>query len=138
MTDDLKIIEPAIEQLLKTLANGQIYHLRAPQGVTGSFIIFQQVDSDRWETLDGPTRVALSYQRIDAYAVNSYDAIKLGAQIEKILDGYVGRVYHGDDSPQEYVDIADLKYQNTFDLLDDNEEPFMFRNSAVYLINYNQ
>lgn len=143
-----KIADPAIFELLKTISNvalvggaatPRIYALRAPQNVEPPFIVFQEVDSDRWRHINGPSSApAQAYFQIDAYAALPYEAKELGAAIEQALDGFRGVVNHGTNSPQDFVDIRGISYQNGSDLPDQTDEPFLFRRLAVYLVTYRQ
>lgn len=141
----LKIVDPAIYELLKPLIGTdtdgakKLYALKAPQNVEPPFIVFQEVDSQRFRHLNGPSGPAQAFFQIDAYALLPYDAKRLGADIELALDGYRGIVYHGDNSPQdEFVDIDGISYQNGSDLPDQTDEPFLYRRLAVYLVTYKQ
>lgn len=133
-----KYPEPALVELLNNLAPGKVYMMRAPQNETGPFIIIQRVDSDRWRSINGPSGMAQANIQIDSYAKKYTTAKDLGAQVESILDGYKGVVYYGDESPSEFVRIAGASLQNDIDIPDQTDEPFLFRNSMVFLITYEQ
>lgn len=133
-----KLCEPAIYELLNGLASGNVYFMRAPQNSTGPFIIIQRTDSERWRAINGPSGVAQAFIQIDAYASEYIAAKELGAQIESILDGYAGTVYHGNNSPQDFVEIGGITLQNDTDIFDQTDEPFLFRSSADYLVTFNQ
>lgn len=134
----MKLVEPAIYELLRTLAAGRVYALRAPQNSTAPFIIFQRIDSERWRAINGPSGIAQVTIQVDCYASTYYAAKELAAEIEEILDGYRGTVSWGEGSPQEFVRIGGVSLQNDSDLLDQTEEPFLYRNTATYLVTYNQ
>ena len=134
----LKYAEPAIYELLSGLAGGRVYALRAPENSVEPFIIFQQVDSERWRSLKAPSGIAQATFQIDAYAAEFYASKDLAASIEEILDGHRGIVYYGSDSPQDSVDIAGISLQGDTDLLDQTDLPLLFRNSASYLVTYRQ
>lgn len=134
----MKLVEPAIYELLKNLAGGKVYALAAPDGENGPFIVFQRVDSERWRDINGPSGIAQAHIQIDSYAEKYYDAKALGASIEVILDGYRGTVSYGTDSPQNTVAIAGITLQNDVDITDQTDEPILFRNAATYLVTYHQ
>lgn len=133
----IKILEPAIYELLKSLAGGKVYHLRAKQGDTGPFIVYQRTDSTRWVSLAGPsTGVAQALIQIDCYSAKPFEAQQLGGQVETILDGYRGTVTYTDPAPGDSIKITGATLQNELNMTDQTDEPFMFRNSATYLITY--
>lgn len=134
----MKLVEPAIYELLKTLAAGAVYAMRAPQGATGPFIIFQRVDGERWRHINGPTGICQASIQIDCYATDYYESKELATEVEEILDGYANTVYYGDESPQEFVKIGGISLQTDADLFDQTDEPFLFRSSSTYLVTYNQ
>ncbi len=139
-----KFVEPALFELVKDLvADEKAFWMRAPDNETGPFIIYQHVDRDQFgknvlnRTPGQPGKVQ-AYIQIDCYA-QVIDVTKaLGASVEYALDGYSGTVYHGTDSPQDSVVIDAIALQNDVDLVDQTDEPLLFRNSAVYLVTYNQ
>lgn len=139
-----KYVEPAIFELVKNLVDDdKAFWMRAPQNVTGDFIVYQRVDRQDFgknilNRTAGTPGKAQAYIQIDAYATDPDTAKALGASIEYTLDGYNGTVYHGTDSPQASVVIGGITLQNDVDLVDQTDEPLLFRNSAVYLVTYNQ
>ena len=139
----MKYCERAIYELLKALAGGKVYAMQAPHNAPGPFVIFQRIDSERpgKATLNrtaGQGGLAQATIQIDAYAASYFAAKDLGVQIETILDGYRGTVYYGTNSPQESVRIAGVTLQNDSDLFDQTDQPNLFRNSATYLVTYQQ
>lgn len=134
----MKIVEYAIYELLKNLAGGKVFAMRAPAGETGPFIIFQRTDSERWRAINGPSGVVRAYIQIDCYAAGIYEAKELGADVESLLDGYMGEVYYGTNSPRDSVKIGGITMQNDLDIFDQTDQPNLFRNSASYVVNYNQ
>lgn len=133
-----KYCEPAIHELLKPLASGAVYALRAPDNAKGPFIIFQQIDSERWRDINGPAGQKQVYMQIDCYDISQYGAKDLGGEVETILDGFAGTVYYGTDSPQKFVKIGGITCQGDDDLIDQTAKPLLHRNSAVYLITHEQ
>lgn len=136
----MKFPEPAIYKLLSAaLGHTRIYPLRAPQKLTAPFIIYQRTGSnDRWRSIGGPSNIAQANIQIDVYAENYEDAKNIAGTIERTLDGYRGTVYYGASSPQLTVDAKAISLQGEFDTLDQTDEPFLFRNSADYLVTYEQ
>lgn len=134
----MKTVEPAIFELLKSLNSNRVYPLNAPQNVTAPFIVYNRVDSERWRSVNSPSGIAQATIQIDVYAATYQAAKELALSIENTLDGYRGLVYYGTDSPQEFVRIAGISLQNDVDLLDQTEKPLLFRNSANYLVTYEQ
>jgi hypothetical protein len=134
----MKYPEKAIYELIKTLASGRVYGVKAPQNATPPFIVFQRIDSDRWRSVNGASGMAQATIQIDVYDDSLYGAKDVAIQIEDTLESYRGTVYYGSDSPQESIRIAGISTQNDSDSLDQTAEPFLFRNSADYLVTYEQ
>lgn len=136
----MKLLEKALFELIKNLAGSdtKVYALRAPKDAPGPFIIFQRVDSSRFRSINNPSGVAQATIQIDCYAREYYAAKEMGLTMENLLDGYMGVVYYGDDSPSEFVDIAGISLQGDADILDDTDEPFLYRSTNSYLITYYQ
>lgn len=135
----MKTCERGIFELLVGFAGGNVFAQRAPQKQVPPFIVFQRVDSTRLgRHLRGTTGLAQAYIQIDVYANEYYAAKDLAASVENAIDGYTGIVYHGSDSPQQFVEICGVSLQNDVDLLDETDEPLLQRNSAVYLVTYKQ
>lgn len=125
-------------QLLKNLAGGRVYAMRAPQNTPAPFIVFQEVDSSRWRSINGPTGFAQASFQVDSYATTLYAAKELALSVESIIDGYSGSVAINTDSPTVFVKIGGISYQNGIDLLDQTEEPLLYRRSDNYLVTYEQ
>lgn len=134
----MKTVERGIYDLLKSYASGRVYIMRAPQGATAPFIVFQRTGSERWRSINGPSGIAQADIQIDVYAETLYAAKDLAATIEAAIDGYRGTVYYGNNSPQDSVVICGISLQNDIDLFDQTDEPFLFRNSMSYLVTYEQ
>lgn len=140
-----KFPEPAIYELLKSLVSGnKVYWEAAPPNEAAPFIVFQEVDSSLLgkrvlNRSAGQAGLVQSYIQVDCYGVSPGTKKALGKLVEYTLDGYSGTVYHGNDSPQESVIIGGISKQDgEFDVVDRTDEPLLFRNSAVYLVTYNQ
>lgn len=135
---DVKIVEPAIWELLKGLASGAVYFLRAPQNAIGPFIVIQRTDSTRWRHINGPSGIAQAHIQIDCYDNTYYTAKALAASVETLLDGYDGIVYYGTNSPRESVEIGGISLQNDLDTLDQTDQPVLYRNISTFLVTYKQ
>jgi hypothetical protein len=133
-----KIVHKALYELLKPLASGKLYTSRAPDGAKGPFIIIQKTGGERWRAINGPSGIARVDMQIDAYADTPYGAQALAGEIETILDGYRGIVYHGANSPQDFVRIAGIVLDSDADLFDETDEPFLHRVTATYSVTYDQ
>lgn len=136
-----KICEPALFELISAVAGERVYALKAPQheaSDTAPFVVFQRTESERWRSINGPSGIAQAFIQVDVYAVNYYTAKQLAADIEYALDGYRGIVYHGDNSPQDFVDIGGISLQNDSDILDETDDPVLYRAYASYLVTYTQ
>lgn len=140
-----KYPEPAIFELLKTLvANEAVFWEAAKPNQPGPFIVYQQVDSDQFgkrvlNRSAGQAGTVQSYIQIDCYGTTPAEKKALGKLVEYTLDGYEGTVYHGSNSPQDSVVIGGISKQDgETDFVDRTDEPLLFRNSAVYLVTYNQ
>ncbi len=135
----MKILEKALRQkLIEITGEENVFLLRAPDKQAGTFVIIQRVDSQRWRSINNPSGIAQADMQIDVYSEDIYDAKTLGATIENALDGFSGTVYHGDNSPQDFVEIGGITLQNELDTIDDEDEPILFRNLARYTVTYNQ
>jgi hypothetical protein len=135
----MKFCENAIRQLIATeLGHDRVYPLRAPQNATTPFVVFQRTSSERWRSINNPSGIAQAIIQIDVYDSTLESAKDIGGEIEILLDGYRGLVYYGSNSPQDFVEIAGISLQSDVDLLDQTEEPFLYRNSADYLVTYKQ
>lgn len=134
-----KIVEHGIYEKLKHLAGGRVSALRAEQNSETPFIVFQRTDSDdRSRAINNPSGIAKAYIQIDVYDTGYFSTKALAAYVESTLDGFAGSVYYGDDSPQEFVQIAGISLQNDVDVLDQTDEPVLYRSSASYLVTYYQ
>lgn len=136
----MKNCERAINELLKPLAaTGLVYALCAAKNSATPFIVFQRIGSERLgEHLQGRAHLAQADIQIDVYANDYYAAKDLAATIESTLAGYRGTVYHGTASPQEFVRIAGVTVQGDSDLLDETDDPLLYRNTNVYTVTYEQ
>jgi hypothetical protein len=134
----MKIADKAIHHLLSGLASGRVYLMRAPQNATAPFIVFQEVDSSRWRSINAPSGIAQSTFQIDTYSQRPYEAKELAADVEEILDGYADTVFYGSDSPQDFLKIAGITLQSAVDLVDQTDEPLLFRKSVTYTVTYYQ
>jgi len=133
-----KQVEPAIVELIDSVIPNKIYHMRAPDNTSGEFIIIQRTNSERWRSINAPSGMVQAEIQIDAYAATITRARAIGAEIETILDGYMGVVSYGNDDPQISVDIAGISLQNEFDTFDQTDTPMLYRNLANYLVTYKQ
>ena len=133
-----KLVEQAVYEKLRALAGGQVYALRAPQNVSGDFIVFQRVNSARWRSINAPSGVAQATIQVDSYSNTYYGAKELGALVETELDGFRGIVAYGDGSPQETIDIGGISLQSDVDLIEQTDEPFLYRNLMTFLVTYDQ
>lgn len=129
-------VEKGVFELIKTKAGGRIYALTAPQNATVPFVVFQRVSGDRWRSVNAPSGISQVTIQIDCYALDYYGAKDLAVEIETILDGHRGTVYYGSGSPQDSVRIAGISLDSESDLLDQDEEPFLYRVSTRYLTTY--
>lgn len=135
----MKTCERGIHKILEVFASGKVYALRAPQNAVPPFVVFQRTDSVRMGNhLQGRAHLAQATIQVDVYANDFYSAKDLAAQIESTLAGYYGTVYYGSASPQEFVRIAGVTLQGDSDLLDETDTPILHRNSAAYLVTYEQ
>jgi hypothetical protein len=136
----MKIIEKALFELLKTITDvsNRVYAMRAPQNAASPFIVFQRVDSERWRSIDGPSGMAQALFQIDCYSTGFYECKDIQMQVEELLDGYSGLVYYGSESPRESIKIGGISLQNDIDIIDQTDNPVLFRNIGSFLVTYNQ
>lgn len=140
-----KFSEPAIFELLKTLvADESVFWGAAPPNQKADFIVYQEVDTDKMGKFilnpsPGQAATVQSYIQVDCYSETALGAKTLGKLVEFTLDGYENTVYYGGNSPQDFVVIGSISKQDGDAMLvDRTDEPLLFRNSAVYLVTYNQ
>jgi len=133
-------IQRALYQLLKTtpVPGNRIYALRAPQNVTAPFVVYQRIAGERDHHLKGASGIVQARFLIDVYDREYHASRLLAADIEDVLDGYSGIVAFGNDSPQETIKVAAITCQSDVDLMDESDEPFLYRVSTDYLITYHQ
>ena len=134
-------MERALFEKLKSanlVAESKIYALRAKQGDTGPFIIYQRISSERWRHINGPTGMVQAMMQIDIYTGDYNETKALALQVEQLLDGFRGTVAYGDDSPRETLRFGGISLQNDIDIFDQTDEPFLCRVSQDYLITYEQ
>ena len=136
----MSLVEKAIYELLKdTVANNQVYSIRAPQNVTGDFIVMRRTSSQRWRSINAPSGVDQVDLQIDAYSYGDYYTAKeLGESIETILDGYSGTVSLTGTSPLETIKVLGITLQNDLDLIEQEEDNFLYRNLLNFLVTYEQ
>jgi len=140
----MKIIERSFYELLKGLAGGAVYMMRAPDKAAGPFLIVQRVDSDRsYDSINTAGGIAKAYIQVDAYHPKYYGAKTLSGQVEAILNkfrGVVNVTYLADDGStvNEAQNIAGISLQNDVDIFDDTDQPYLFRNSNVFIVTYYQ
>lgn len=132
----MKNVHPALYELLKTFASGRVTIARAPQNQTTPFVVFQEVASERWRTINDRTGMCQDTFQIDVYGSTMNEAKELALSIENSLDGYRGTVYYGSDSPQDFVRIAGISRQDGGSTIDQTDEPFLYRAYADYLVTY--
>jgi len=131
------MISRAVYNLIKTAAPAQdVYELMAPQGEAAPFIVYNKTTESRWRHINGPDGMAQDTFQIDVYAGTSNQADEIANIIENTFDGYRGLVYYGSDSPQDSIRIGGISMQTGFSLLDQTDEPFLYRVSRDYLITY--
>lgn len=133
-------MERALYQKLTAITevSNRIYALRAPQNVTAPFIVYQRVSSDRWRSINGPSRMVQATMQIDVYAQKFSEVKDLALAVEQLLDGFRGEVAYGSDSPQDTLRFAGISLVNDVDILDQTDEPLLYRVSADYLVTYEQ
>jgi len=133
-------MERALYEKIKTtpVPGNRIYALRAPQNASAPFVVYQRIDSDRWRHINGPTGMVQATMQIDIYAVSYNQAKQLALDIENTLDGFRGTVAYGSNSPQDTIRFGGISCQTDLDILDQTDEPFLYRVSQDYLITYEQ
>src|ERR1044072_5023113 len=120
--------EKAINSLIKNAVGGRAYDLVAPQKTATPFAIVQRVSSERVRAINGPSGIAQALIQVDVYGDDSAGVRETADAIETILDGYSGTVMCG--TPSVGVKIAGISLQNEHNILDQTDEPRLFRNIA--------
>ena len=133
----MRYIEPAIYELLKNFVSGRVSAMIASQRAEMPFIVYQQIDSSRWKTITGTTGMAQASIQVDVYSPRYHEMKAIAAQVEQLLDGYDDTVYYSLDGTEDQVRVG-ISLQNAEDMGDSEGDPFLYRNSAVYLVTYNQ
>lgn len=128
-------IEKAIYELMKTKAGGRVYDRRAPQNAEAPFIVYQRKTSTRWRDINGPSGWTQADIMVDCYGETATASKDLALEIEELLDGYDGNVTIPGNSPADIANLG-ISLQEDSDMLDQTEEPFLYRNSAIYLLTY--
>lgn len=128
----MKIVEKALVELLSAIPN--VYVHIAPQNLTDDFVIIQRTTSQRWRSTKAPSGIAQATIQIDCYSKTYYGSKTLGGQVETILDGFRGVVTHDSVNYR----IGGLSLQSDGDLLDQSDEPLLFRNILTFLVTYDQ
>ncbi len=127
-------MEKALYSLLNTLAPDKVYALRARQGAVAPFIVFQGTNIDEWRSINGPSGIAQSTMQIDCYDREYYDAKALAEQVRNLIDGFSDTVTFEGVATR----FGGISHQSGFDVLDETDDPPLFRSSASYLITYDQ
>lgn len=130
------MVEKAFFELLKGLAGGNVFALNAPANSLGPFIVFQRTDSEVWRSINGPSGIIQAYIQVDVYAPKYFQAKDMAEQVSLILDGYRGTVLVGTDSPQQAIKIAGISKQTDVDILDETDNPKLYRVSHSFLATY--
>src|SRR6218665_3256745 len=103
------MIEIAVRSLIKDLAAGNCFFLRAPDQQKGRFIIITREDAENWPTADGAIDFNPVYIRIDAYAETYAGAKRLFGDIKTLLNGFMGDVQFtvsaDGDAPEQDIKI---------------------------------
>jgi hypothetical protein len=128
--------EKALFQLINELVEGRVYALVAPQNSPTPYVIMQRIESERWRSINAPSGIAQAHIQVDVYASDFDTARVTAGAIEDVLDGYMGIVSCG--SPPVNVPICGISLQNEHDILDQTDEPRLFRNIAEYIVTYKQ
>lgn len=132
----MKIVDKALYELLKAFAGGRIYSMRAPQNVTAPFVVFQSVDSESWDSINNPAEIASETFQIDIYSKTPFEAKQLDKDIKAVINKFSGTVSYGSDSPSDTIKIAGISFLNGVDLIDETDEPLLFRRSSNYRVIY--
>ena len=133
------IADPAVYELLKEFAGGNVFADQAPDGQEAPFIVYNEVDFSTIKVLRGTSSGPVNaYFRIDAYERDPYAAKILGKKIRDKLDAFIGVVEHGENSPKDTVDIKGISFQNGASLTDQFEKPLLYRRTGVYLVKYQE
>lgn len=129
------LIEDAIYELIKVFAEGKVYLTRAESGDAGPFVVYKLNDGVRWRSINKQSDVEKGFIQIDSYAEKYRDARKLGRSIEKAIVDYNGTMEIPGSPPYE-IKIAGVSFENDVMLLDQEEEPYLHRHSAIYQVTY--
>lgn len=134
-------IERAVYQLLKDvpIPGDRIYALRAPQNSPAPFVVYQRTGGNRDRHMRGVSGLVEASFQIDVYHEQYHPCRLLANNIEQAIDGVNNvTVSYGGNSPQDTIKIASISCENDTDLLDQTDEPFLYRVSSDYLIMYHQ
>lgn len=140
-----KQVEPALQELLKDVlpnfkGKPPIFFLRAPNNIKEApFIVLSRSDGgERFRSINGPSGLAQVVFRIDVYDVGYYSCRANADKVETALDGFRGIVYHGDDSPRDFTRIAGISLETETELVDETDDPVLYRQSVTYRVTFEQ
>ena len=124
-------ISGAFFELLKVFP--RVYNMRAPQNVQTPFVIYTLMNAETDQTLGGPSGYVQASIQVDVYAEDILVMRNLAQTLKNALDGFRGLVYYGEGSPQDVMTLVVL-HQTDTELMDQTDEPFLYRNLAVYSV----
>lgn len=128
------MMEKALFSLLDAVLEGKVFAMRAPQNLAPPFIVFQSTNTAEWRSLNGPSGIAQTTIQIDCYDEKYYDAKELAEQVRNALDGFSGDVVYA----SETTSFGGISFDSGFDVLDETDDPTLFRSSASYLVTHDQ
>lgn len=138
-------IQPAIQELLKSVlpnfnSKPAVFFLRAPNNIkNAAFMVLSIVEGgERFRAINNPSGLAQVVLRVDLYDVGYYSVQGHANAVETILDGYRGIVYHGNDSPQAFTRIAGISLETETELVDETDDPVLYRKSMTYRVTFEQ
>lgn len=106
------ILEEAIKTKLSASAtitavvSSRIYYMNLPDNATFPAVSFQRVGTARDYTMTDTVQMAEATIQVDSWSQNIYQAVTLGDEVRKVLDGFRGTV--GDIKFERFVQQNEL------------------------------
>lgn len=119
-------------------ASCPVFEIKAPQAQSAPFVVYRRGIDTPWNHLKGPSGVIETRYHVDVYATTTNEADTIADNIQDTIDAFAGNVYYGTNSPQDFVEIQNIRYEAGFSVLDQTQEPFLYRVSKEYVVTYNR
>lgn len=133
MTDfrDLVLADSAVAALVGSGSSGRMSPLTTTQSPTTPYLTYQRIDAPRDHTHDGASNWVRARVQIDAWDDDYIDAEALMLAVREAIDGASG--------VQGSTTFFAIFMDGETDLFDrDTKEEGLYRNSADFIVRYNE